>query len=211
MKKPANSSGFLSSLPASGGTGISLPPPPGGGTSFGLSPPPAATSSQVCLRLRNALLTRLHGIAVRLTSSGWYEYKGRLELYFRSFGPRDGITWAHLAKSLQERACTTVSLWLSETKAVCRRIQFGYQTAKDDVKICQRCKFTLAAGTEGIAIAYDAKRLSFLLYEYNGQVPAQCTCPEHENGHLVWIHSYKHVFWVRRNHGLAALFNWRDC
>ncbi|KAK9857970.1 hypothetical protein WJX84_008397 [Apatococcus fuscideae] len=46
MKKPANSSGFLSSLPASGGTGLSLPPPPGGGSSFGLAPPPASTSSQ---------------------------------------------------------------------------------------------------------------------------------------------------------------------
>ena len=62
VKKPANSSGFLSSLPASGGAGLSLPPPPGGGSSFGLAPPPSSTSSQVGPWYTNIDASRqLHG------------------------------------------------------------------------------------------------------------------------------------------------------
>ncbi len=45
VKKPAGSSGFLSSLPASAGTGLSLAPPPGGSGSFGLAPPPSSSAA----------------------------------------------------------------------------------------------------------------------------------------------------------------------
>lgn len=100
MKKPANSSGFLSSLPASGGPGISLPTPPGGGTSFGLAPPPGAVSSQVRLRSYSAL----PDLAARQSS---YVHKLRFgtsvkaggSLLLGSSSSRGGISWAQLAQS----------------------------------------------------------------------------------------------------------------